>query len=138
MDLSSALSIQQPMVGMTSPLTTTGKITGGDDPKLKKVCVQLEGVFMNMMIKEMRKTIDKSKLMGDSQHQQEIFQGMMDDTMSQKMAEDDKSPNGLANQLYRQLSGRKAYAATAAMPQTGTLTSDQIAQAAENQKVTIK
>ena len=135
MDFTSALSIQQPMTGITAMPSVTGLgaksavSANGDDPKLKKVCTQLEGLFFNMMLKEMRKTIDKSKLVGDSQHQQEIFQGMQDDNLSQQMATNDHSDNGLANMLYKQLAGRKAYAAPLA--KTSIVSSEQATQSAE-------
>jgi Rod binding domain-containing protein len=136
MDMSSALSIQSPMTGLTSlpsmnGLASKSAVSGtGEDPKLKKVCVQLEGVFFDMMLKEMRKTVDKSKLMGDSQHQQEIFQGMMDESLSQQMAVNDHSNNGLANMLYKQLAGRRAYSDV----KTTAVSSEQAAEIADPKK----
>jgi flagellar protein FlgJ len=132
--------MQQPTMGLTSSISTRdmeAKVSGagknGEDTKLKKACSEMEGIFFNMMLKEMRKTVDKSKLIGDSQHEQEIFQGMMDEHVANQIATDDRSANGLANVLYRQLSGRKAYAGAMKMG-TSTVSSEQAAQAADNQK----
>lgn len=93
---------------------------GHDDAKLMKSCRQLESVFFNMMLKEMRKTIPQSGLLEDSAHEQEIFTEMLDSNIAEKMADTDKTDNGVANLLYRQLSGRKAYSGTGA-PQSATL-----------------
>jgi flagellar protein FlgJ len=73
------------------------------DAKLLDSCKQFEGQFLNMMLQEMRKTVPDDPMLGDDAHEQEIFQGMMDDKVSQDMA---KSGHGgdLAEQMYKQLS----------------------------------
>jgi Rod binding domain-containing protein len=87
------------------------------DPKLKKACIQFEGQFFNMMLKEMRKTVPDDPLLGDDSHQQDIFQGMMDDNVSQEMAEHGGA-NSLAVEMYNQLAkeqhGQAAVAAGSA------------------------
>jgi len=140
MDLSSTLALQQPLIGLTNPVNVSSYKANGvnsatdSDAKLKKVCGQLEGVFFNMMLKEMRKTIDKSSLLPDSEHQQEIFQGMMDEHLSQDMADNDKTTNGLSSMLYQQLSGRRAYASSKSKLNPLHLTGEQTSQAAETSK----
>jgi len=93
-----------------------GAGTNDTDVKLMKTCRQLEGVFFNMMLKEMRKTVQDSGLVEDSGHEKEIFTEMMDQDIAGKMADTDHADNGVANMLYFQLSGRKAYAAHGAGP----------------------
>ena len=106
-----------------------------NDKKLMQTCHQLESVFFGMMLKEMRKTIPQSTLVGDSQHEQEIFTEMMDQNMSEKMADTDTSDNGLAGMLFRQLSGNRAYEAMAGQSMPGSFTSShQAAQFAEERK----
>jgi Rod binding domain-containing protein len=82
-----------------------------DDPALKKTCVQFEGQFFDMMLQEMRKTVPQDTLLGDDANQQDIFQGMMDDQVSQDMAEHGGS-NDIANAMYRQLLVREHPALT--------------------------
>ncbi len=89
-------------------------VPSAEDTKLRNVCHQFEGQFFNMMLQEMRKTVPDDTLLGDDDHQQQIFQGMMDDHLSQDMANRSSGPNDLAQQLYTQLSreyGAKASAA---------------------------
>jgi len=92
----------------TSPLGATTSPNGPDS--LRKVSKQLEGIFYTMMLKEMRKTVPADGLLPDDAHQQEIFQEMMDDHVAQQMANQTGS-TGLGAQLYKQLSGQRAYAA---------------------------
>jgi flagellar protein FlgJ len=73
------------------------------DPKLQSACRQFEGQFFNMMLQEMRKTVPDDTLLGDDSHEQEIFQGMMDDNIAQEMAKRSYGANDLAEQMYRQL-----------------------------------
>jgi flagellar protein FlgJ len=106
-----------------------------NDKKLMKTCHELESVFFGMMLKEMRKTIPQSTLVGDSQHEQEIFTEMMDQNISEKMADTDSADNGLAGMLYRQLSGKRAYEAMAGQSMPGSnMSSEQAAQSAEERK----
>jgi flagellar protein FlgJ len=70
-----------------------------DDVKLKKTCQDMESVFLNMMLEDMRKTVDKSKLMDTSQ--EDIMQSMLDGEMTKNMAK--AGGIGLADLLYHQL-----------------------------------
>lgn len=70
-----------------------------DDAKLKATCKDMEAMFLNMMLTEMRKTVDKSKLVDTSK--EEIMTSMLDGEMSKNMAS--AGGMGLADMLYRQL-----------------------------------
>ena len=70
-----------------------------DDVKLKKTCQDMEAMFLNMMMADMRKTIQKSKLVDDSK--EEIMTSMLDSEMTKNMAK--AGGMGLADMLYRQL-----------------------------------
>ena len=70
-----------------------------DDTKLKKTCQDLEAVFLNIMMTNMRKTVDKSKLVDSSQ--EETMTSMLDAEMTKDMAK--AGGIGLADMLYRQL-----------------------------------
>jgi len=88
-------------VDVANSLTTsTAKNqTSSDDAKLKATCKDMEAVFLNMMMTEMRKTIDKSKLVDSSK--EDIMTSMLDTEMTKNMAS--AGGMGLADMLYRQL-----------------------------------
>lgn len=71
-----------------------------DDTKLKETCKDMEAMFLNMMMADMRKTVQKSKLVDDSK--EEIMTSMLDAEMTKNMAS--AGGMGLADMLYRQLS----------------------------------
>lgn len=71
------------------------------DSRLKEACREMEAVFLNMMMKSMRATVQKSSLMGDSS-QEEVFRSMLDAEMTKNMAH--AGGTGFGDMLYRQLS----------------------------------
>jgi len=70
-----------------------------DDAKLKKTCQDMEAVFLNIMMADMRKTVQKSKLVDSSQ--EDTMQSMLDSEITKDMAK--AGGMGLADMLYRQL-----------------------------------
>jgi peptidoglycan hydrolase FlgJ len=80
------------------------QLSAADQTKLKAACQDFESVFFGMMLKEMRKTVPTDTLLGDDAHEQEIFQGMMDDSVAKQMASHGGS-DSLAQEMYRQLAG---------------------------------
>ena len=72
-----------------------------DKAKLKGVCRDMEAVFMNLMLTQMRATVPKSSLLGDTA-KDDIMRSMLDTEMTKNMAK--AGGMGLADMLYRQLS----------------------------------
>lgn len=70
-----------------------------DDIKLKKTCQEMEAVFLNMMLTNMRKTVQKSTLVDTSQ--EDIMRSMLDSETTKNMAK--AGGIGLADMIYRQL-----------------------------------
>jgi len=70
-----------------------------DDAKLKATCKDMEAMFLNMMMTDMRKTVQKSKLVDTSK--EEIMTSMLDTEVTKNMAS--AGGMGLADMLYRQL-----------------------------------
>jgi Rod binding domain-containing protein len=62
---------------------------------------ELESVFINQMLKSMRKTVDKTDMMNGGTGE-DIFTEMLDMEYSKSMS--NTSGFGLAEQIYRQLS----------------------------------
>ena len=85
-------------------ITSTPTVPVLDKPhaELKKATQQFEGYFLNLMLKEMRKTIQKDTLLKDDAHGKENFQDMMDQSLSDSMSQ--RGDFGLASTLYNQLS----------------------------------
>ena len=102
MEIMSQAAVPNPQSkASNSPAQT--QVSTAEDTKLRTVCRQFEGQFFDMMLQEMRKTVPDDTLLGDDDHQQQIFQSMMDDHLSQDMASRSGGPNDLAEQLYTQL-----------------------------------
>lgn len=81
----------------------TSAFTEKDDKALKEACEGFESIFLNMMMKEMRKTVDKSGLMSDS-FATGTFEEMLDEEVS-KAASKGKGI-GIADAMYKQLSAQ--------------------------------
>lgn len=74
--------------------------TSGEDQKLMEACRELEAVFLNILAKEMRKTVPDGGGIKKSQAE-ELFTGMLDETLAQEASKGGAS--GLADLLYLQL-----------------------------------
>jgi len=70
--------------------------------KLFEQCQEFESVFVKMMLKEMRKSVDKSDALISGGWAENIYSDMLDDEYSRSIAK--KAGFGLADQLYKQLS----------------------------------
>ncbi len=71
------------------------------DKKLKQACEDFEAIFLQQLLKSMRKTVVKSGLM-DSSGQGEIFRDMLDAEVAKSAAKTHSA--GIADLLYKQLS----------------------------------
>lgn len=71
------------------------------DAKLKAACQEMEALFLNMVLSEMRKSVPKSGLT-DGGSQEEIVRSLLDTELTKNMAR--AGGAGLADMLYRQLS----------------------------------
>ena len=68
---------------------------------LKKATQQFEGYFLHQLLTEMRKTVPKDTLLADDGNGQQIFQDMMDQTVSESMSS--RGDLGMAKMMYDQL-----------------------------------
>ena len=75
-------------------------LADGRDAKLRQACQDFEAVFLNQLLKSMRKTVMKSDLFGGSR-EEELFQEMMDLEIAKSIARTNST--GMADLLYRQL-----------------------------------
>lgn len=75
-------------------------MTEKDEKKLRKVCSELESVFINMIFKQMRSTIPKSDLMGGG-----LAQEMYEDMLYESFADEISKGKGIGigDLLYKQL-----------------------------------
>lgn len=72
-----------------------------DEAKLREVCTNLESVFLNMMFKSMRSTVQKSDLMGESFATQ-TYEDMLYENFAEEAAKSNSL--GIGEMLYKQLS----------------------------------
>ena len=79
--------------------------TAEDDAKLKKACREMEGVFLNLLLKSMRSTVPKDSIEGKST-QIDTMQSKLDMELTRNMAK--AGGIGLADMMYRNLKQQKA------------------------------
>jgi len=72
-----------------------------NDEKIKQACSDFEAIFIKQMLDSMRKTVDKTSLLGGGMAE-EIFEDMIYDEYAKKMS--NTGNFGLKDMLYRQLS----------------------------------
>jgi hypothetical protein len=70
--------------------------------KLYEQCQEFESIFVKMMLKEMRNSVDKSDSIISGGWAEDIYSDMLDDEYAKTMTK--KAGFGLADQLYKQLS----------------------------------
>jgi len=71
------------------------------ESKLYEQCSEFESIFVKMMLKQMRATVDKSDSVISGGWAENIYQDLLDDEYSKTMSKN--AGFGLADQLYRQL-----------------------------------
>jgi peptidoglycan hydrolase FlgJ len=84
----------------SNPAAAAPNVTSTDDQRLRAVAKQLEGVFVQQLFKAMRETVPKDGVT-DGGAGEEIFTGMMDETMATHVPE--QWDRGIGESLYRQL-----------------------------------
>lgn len=75
--------------------------TPEDPEKLMEVCREFESLFLDMMLKQMRKTVPDGGLVEKS-FAREMYESMQDEEIAKDMAKG--GGIGLAQELYNQLS----------------------------------
>ena len=73
---------------------------GQEDAELKEACCELESLFINYLLKEMRQTIDKSGFISGGRAE-EIYTSMLDTHMAKQFAH--KGGTGLSSIFMEQL-----------------------------------
>ena len=79
--------------------------SGQADPRLRAACVEMESLFVNYLLKEMRATVNKSGFISGGQAE-EIFTSLLDVELSQKISA--SGGIGLSSILLEQLGGHAA------------------------------
>jgi len=78
-----------------------GNRPDAEKSKLKEACRQFEAIFIEYMLKTMRKSIPKSSLF-KREHAEQIYTSLFDEKVAEKVAE--AKGLGLADMLYKELS----------------------------------
>ena len=85
----------------------SGKLTSAytekDDAKLKETCQEFESLFINMMMKEMRKTVPERELLSSS-FATDTYQEMLDEEISKSASKGNGI--GIADAMYKQISAK--------------------------------
>jgi len=77
--------------------------TGKTDPKLRAACNEMESLFINYLLKEMRATVDKSGFISGGRAE-EIFTSLLDVELSREIS--GAGGFGLSAVLLEQLGGK--------------------------------
>lgn len=72
----------------------------GNNEELKEACNEFEAVFINTLLKNMRRTIPENDFIKKS-HARKVFEGMMDEKIADEMASGQGI--GLSKMLYNEL-----------------------------------
>jgi Rod binding domain-containing protein len=97
-----ASTASTPMISLNAA-RTMNSLTGvktHSEAELKQVAQNFESIFIQMMFKEMRNSVEKSNLFGNSQAT-EFFESMKDEEMSKQLAA--SGGIGLGNMVYQSL-----------------------------------
>ena len=93
-----------PYIPNTDSTALTGKLQSAysekDDAKLKEACKGFESYFLNMMLKEMRKTVPQSE--SENSYAMGLYQEMLDEEIAENAASG--KGIGIADTMYNQLS----------------------------------
>jgi flagellar protein FlgJ len=84
---------------LSAPLDVSGALDGQRTPSLKDAAQGFESVFLSMLLKEMRQTLEPGSLFGNDSS--DIYGGLFDQFMAQHLAQGQGM--GLAKALMRQL-----------------------------------
>jgi len=89
------------MIGFDKNLKTGNDISqnASEKEKLKNAAQGFESIFVNLLLSQMRKTIDKSELI-DGGNAQEIFEQMFDEEISKEIAK--RGDLGIADSLFKE------------------------------------
>ncbi|MBF0274215.1 MAG: rod-binding protein [Nitrospinae bacterium] len=95
-------------VSAMKSLNTAKKTSTDEDEKQKllETAKEFESLFMNEMMKAMRKTVDHSGLLGKKSQSEEVFTSMLDNEYS-KIASNQGSGMGLAQLMVQQLESKQ-------------------------------
>ncbi|WP_457572992.1 rod-binding protein [Desulfolithobacter sp.] len=89
-----------PRTVLSPTVKSSGKEEKNDPETLKKLCQDFEAVFIQYLLKSMRKTVPEGGLFAkDNAH--EIYQEMLDAELAADMARTQST--GMADTMYRQM-----------------------------------
>ena len=95
-----------PYIPETDSSNLTNKLQSAysekDDKKLKEACEGFESYFLNMMLKEMRKTVPESE--SDSSYALNMYQEMLDEEIAENASKG--KGIGIGDMMYNQLSSK--------------------------------
>ena len=97
---------------LSAPFNVSGALDGHHTPSLKDATQGFESVFLSMLLKEMRQTLEPGSLFGNDSS--DIYGGMFDQFMAQHLAQG--KGMGLAQALMKQLDPKAAHGATHSTP----------------------
>ncbi|HZV04099.1 MAG TPA: rod-binding protein [Gemmataceae bacterium] len=93
---------------LSAPFGVPGAMDGKSKPSLKDAAQGFESVFLSMLLKEMRQTLEPGSLFGSDSS--DIYGGLFDQFMAQHLAQG--KGMGLAHALMKQLEPSSGHGAS--------------------------
>ncbi len=81
------------------------ELKNSNDEKVRQACSDFEAIFIKQMLDSMRKTVEKTSLLGGGMAE-DIFEDMIYDEYAKKMSK--TGDFGIKDMLYRQLSANSS------------------------------
>jgi flagellar protein FlgJ len=79
-------------------------LDNADKKELMDACKHFEGVFLNMLLKQMRNTVQKTEI-SEAVSGREMYESMLDETIIDTVSK--RGDLGIAKAMYKQLSSEK-------------------------------
>ena len=100
--INNRLPIKSNIPKMVEKIENPARFSKQDQASLKKSANEFEALFFEIMLKSMRDSVQKAKLV-DGGNGEDIFRGMLDSEYARTMA--DKRLTGIAQAIEKQLLG---------------------------------
>jgi Rod binding domain-containing protein len=101
---------------LSAPFGVNGSKDGQHNPSLKDAAQGFESVFLQMLLKDMRQTLEPGSLFGNDSS--DIYGGLFDQFMAQHLAQG--KGMGLAQALLKQLEPKATHGASHPTPVPGS------------------
>lgn len=110
------------VAGIISNTLLTQKDTDASQSKLRKICAEFESIFVNYMLRSMRKSVGEAGMLGKT-HESKMYRSMFDETLAAEISRG--GGIGLGNMLFERLKNQSTRSAPSNDQTTEAISVDQ-------------